>query len=238
MAGDETADLRAEFQVADLAVLEEPHQTVGIVFENIGVGGEQASVPGDEPVEFLAVFFAECQERADAGFGAGFLLDLEGLHQGGGVLIDVARVAVVVAHERLGAAQDVALRVVEGGGDDSLQLEGELVGGLARVVVELVADAVEEIVGFLDFLESGGGEKFFLHEILKSRAAGFDAGDPLDVMIVAHAATALLDVGLLEENGAGVFLVAAPEVFPAKVEKGGLPLANALLGEAGLELGE
>ena len=130
-------------------------------------GGKQAAVAGDEAVEFLAAFFAEGEERADAGFGAGILLDLERLHQRGGVLIEVAGVAVVIPHEGLGAAQDVALRVVEGGGDHALELERELVGGLVGVVVELVADAVEEIVGFLDLLVGGGGEEFVFDEVFE-----------------------------------------------------------------------
>jgi hypothetical protein len=55
-------------------------------------------------------------------------------------------------------------------------------------------------------------------------------------MIVAHAAAAFFDVRLLEENGAGVFFVTAAKVFPAEVKKFGLPFADALFGEAGLEL--
>ncbi len=170
--------------------------------------------------------------------GLRILFDLEGFHQRGGVLIDMARVAVIIAHEGLGAAQDVALRIGEGGGHHALELEGELVGALVGVVVEFVADAVEEIVGFLDFAARGGGEQLAFDEVLESGAAAFDPGDPLDAVIVAHAAAAFLDVGFLQENGVGIFLMAAAQVLAAEFEKGRLSLVDAFLGEAGLEIAE
>jgi hypothetical protein len=70
------------------------------------------------------------------------------------VPVEVAGVAVVVPHERLGAAQDAALRVFKSGGDDALELEREDVRSLARVIMELVADVHEEVVCLADFLKS------------------------------------------------------------------------------------
>lgn len=104
VGGDEAADLWAEFEVAELAVLEEAEKSRWIVFENIWAGGKQESVASDEAVEFFAAFFPEGKEGAEAVFRAVVLLDLESLHQGGGVAVEVAGVAVVVAHEGLGAA--------------------------------------------------------------------------------------------------------------------------------------
>ena len=40
VAGDEAADLRAELEVADLAMLEEPHQAAGVFLENVLVRRE------------------------------------------------------------------------------------------------------------------------------------------------------------------------------------------------------
>jgi len=152
----EFANGRAQVQAAELAMLEQPHHPAGILLENVGVGGINPSFPGDEAIEFLALFLAECQERSDAGVSLVFLLDLEALHQRAGMLIDIAGVPVVVPHEGLGAAEDAFLGIGESGGDDALQLESELVGGLVRMIVQLVADAVEEIVGFLEFAVGGG----------------------------------------------------------------------------------
>ena len=59
---DEAADLRAEFEVAKLAVLEEPHESMWILAENVTVGGEESAVAGDEAVEFFAAFFAKGKE--------------------------------------------------------------------------------------------------------------------------------------------------------------------------------
>ena len=122
------------------------------------MGGKKPAVAGNETIEFLAAFFAEGEELANAGIRARILFELEGLHQRSRVLIDVAGVAVVIPHEGLGDAQDVALRVVVSGGDDALKLKRELIGGFAAVVVQLVANAVDEVVGGLEFAECGGGE--------------------------------------------------------------------------------
>ena len=59
---DEAADLRAELEVAKLAMLEEPHEPVRVLAENFAMGGEKAAIAGDEAVEFLAAFFAEGEE--------------------------------------------------------------------------------------------------------------------------------------------------------------------------------
>ena len=155
---DEAADLRAELEVAKLAMLEEPHESMRVLAENFAMGGEKSAIAGDEAVEFFSAFFAEGEERANAGIRARILFELEGLHQRGRVLVDVAGVAVVIPHEGLGATQDVALRVVEGGSDDALELEGELIGGFAAVVVQLVANAMDEVEGGLELAECGCGE--------------------------------------------------------------------------------
>ena len=80
VCGDEAADLRAEFEVAELAVLEEAEEARRIVLEDVGIGGEEHSVTGDEAVEFLAAFFSESEEGAEAVFRAVILFDLESFH--------------------------------------------------------------------------------------------------------------------------------------------------------------
>lgn len=99
--------------------------------------------------------------------------------------VDVAGVAVVVSHEGFCATKDAALGVVKGGGDDALELEGEDVCGFPGVEVELVADAHEEVVGLLDFFEGVCGDEAFVDEVFEASGAGFDVGDPEDVLIVA-----------------------------------------------------
>lgn len=147
-------------------------------------------------------------------------------------MIEVPGVAVVVAHEGLGAAEDGALGVAELGGDDALEAEGELIAGAAGLVVEFVTDVVEEVVGVFDFAVGGGGEEACFDEFAEVGATAFDVGDPEEVMVVAEAAAALLDVGFLEEDGAGVFLVAVAEVLAAEFEERFLVFLEAVAEEA------
>ena len=154
------------------------------------------------------------------------------------MLIDVAGVAVVIPHECLGAAQDVALRVVEGGGDDALELEGELIGGFAAVVVQLVANAVDEVVCGFEFAECGDGEQLAFDEVLETTAAALHAGDPLDALVIAQAAAAFLHIRFLQEDRVRVFFMSAAHVLAAQFEESRLAFVDAFLGEAGLKISE
>ena len=146
--------------------------------------------------------------------------------------------AVVVPHEGLGLAQDAALRVAEFGGDHALKPERELVVFAAGLVVEFVADAVEEIVGGFDVAQRGGGEQSVIDQLAQVGAAAFHPGDPADVVVVAHPAAAFFHVRFLEEDGLGKFLVSAAQVLAAEFEKGRLALGEAVLVESLLELGK
>ena len=232
MLRDKSADLRAELEVAQLAMLKEPHEAVRVLTKNFAMGGKKPAVAGNETIEFLAVFFAEGEKRADAVFGTRILLELEGFHQRGRVLIDVAGVAVVVPHERLGAAQDVALRVVESGGDDALKLKRELIGGFAAMVVEFVADAVDEVEGGLKLTKGSGREQLAFDKILEPAAAAFHARNPLDALVIAQSAAAFLHIWLLQENRVRVLFMSAAHVLAAQFEKGLLALVDAFFGEA------
>ena len=147
-------------------MLEHPHHAVRILGENFRVRGIDPAFARDEAVELLALLFPKREERTQARFLARFLLDLESFHQRGRVPVEVARVAVVIPHEGLGRPQDALLRIGESGGDHALELERELVRGLAGVIVQLVADAVEEIVSRLDFAMGARGNEFRIDELL------------------------------------------------------------------------
>ncbi len=235
VGGDEAAHLWGEAEVAELGVLEEAHEAVGVFLEDVLVGGVDAAAACDEVVEFLAFFSTEGEEGCEAGFGDGFLLDLEGFHDGVGMAVEVAGVAVVVAHEGLGAAEHVFFRVAEGGGDDALEEEGEDVRGFSGVIVEFVADAEEEVVGFFDFAEGVGGDDAFVGEFAEVVGAGFDACDPEDVLVVAEAAAGFFYVGFLEEDGVGGFFVSCGEVLAACFEEGVVAFSEAVFVEGGEE---
>jgi len=81
------------------------------------------------------------------------VLEFEDFENGFGVVVNVAGVGVVVAHEGFDAAEDGFFRVVELIGEDALEAEGEDVVPFV-VVVEGVANPVEEIEGVLEFTAS------------------------------------------------------------------------------------
>jgi len=90
----------------------------------------------------------------------------------------MAGVAIIIPHERLHPAEDVTLGVFEGGGDDALELEGELIGRFPGVIVKLVADAVDEIISGLDFIAGVRGDDAVLDEGCQVGAAAFDPCHP------------------------------------------------------------
>ena len=145
--------------------------------------------------------------------------------------VDRARVAVVIAHECLAAAQDGFLWVVEVGGDNTLESEGEDVTTASAFVVEFVADAVQEVVSSDELAAGAFGDDFSIDEFLEGGEAAFDTCDPEDILVIAQAAAAFLDLRLLKEDGMGVFVVALAQVLAPELEKGLLTFADALLVE-------
>lgn len=154
MACDESSHLRRESEIAQLAMLEQAHHAVRIVFENFLVFRIDPAVASDEAIELLAFFSAEGEEGTQPALGNRVLLDLEGFHDRVGVIVEVASLAVIVPHERFRAAENAAIRIIECGGDDALELEGKNVRGFACMIVKLVSHTHEKVVGLLDFTES------------------------------------------------------------------------------------
>ena len=88
------------------------------------------------------------------------------------------------------------------------------VGALVQVV-QLGADAQEKIVGAVELPALG-----FVEELLLDQAGGglhalLEEADPEQVLVIAQAAAAVLDIGFLQINGAAVLLVALGLVLDA-----------------------
>jgi len=147
-------------------------------------------------------------------------------------------VAVVVAHESLAAAQNVFLRVVEGGGDAALELESETVEGAAVEVMHLGADAQQKVVGLLEGVPLGGAQEFFFDQLRGGVDALRDVGDPEQILVVAQAADAVFHVWLLHEKGAAELLVRLSLAGDAPLDVGVLAARDAIALEAPLELVE
>ena len=126
--------------------------------------------------------------------------------------------------------------VTEGGGDDALEAEGEDVGGFSCLVVELIADAEEEVVGVADLCKSVRGDDAVFCQLIEIAGAGFHARDPEDVLVVAEAAAGFLHVGFLEEDGVGAFFVAGVEIAAACFEEFTLAFRDAVFAETFEEL--
>lgn len=123
-------------------------------------------------------------ESVAEGFG---VLEFEDFEDRLGVVVDGAGVGIVVAHEGFDAAEDGFLGVSEFVGKDALEAEGEDVVPFI-VVIEGVADAVEEVEGVLEFLAGGAGEDAFVDEIVERAGVEFGIGEPLEVVEIAEGA--------------------------------------------------
>ena len=118
---DEIHKLGVELKLPDLRMVEGPHETVGVVVENIPRLGLDAAVANNETVELLG-FLADTKETENALRAC----DRPGLHFLESVFrheINRSGVPVVVAHEGFDLAEDVFLGVVEFNGNAALELE-------------------------------------------------------------------------------------------------------------------
>lgn len=135
-----------------LAVEEKADEAVGVFFKDCFSAGEKAAVSNGVVVEGFRFLFDETEGEFGAETKA-FLfgvLEFEDFEDRFGVVVDVTRVGVVVAHEGLDPTENRFLRVVEFIGEDALEAEGENVVSFV-VVVECVTDAVEEVEGVFEF---------------------------------------------------------------------------------------
>ncbi len=200
-AADQQAEIGGDIDVVLLGQQESPHQAERIGAEEIGVGDVDLSVLQGEDVDFLGLLLEEGPARGhrlDAG---------DPLRHRIADQVEIVRVPVIVAHERLGPPEDVGLGIVLGVGDAALEFEGQLVVAALAQVMHLAAEAEDEIVGGLDLLALAALEQAGFLEAEGVLDSPLELGDPEEVLIVAEAAAAGLDVRLLDEDGAAQLLV-------------------------------
>ena len=148
----------------------------------------------------------------------------------------VARVAVVVAHELLAPSNHGLLGIPQLGADESLEAQGEDVARPSLLtVVELVADSQKKLEGILDRLESHPREPPFLDELLELARLAQNPEHPDQVVVVAQAAAALLHVRLLQMNRVSVFPVPVADIDGALPEVGFFLTAQAVVEKGLLE---
>ena len=125
-AADKIHKLGVEFELADLGVVEGPHEPIGVVIENLARLGFELAISNDEPIEFLRLLSNAKEAENACGAGIG-----NGLHFPEGRLghqVDRPRMAIVIAHEGLDLAENVFWGVAEFIGHPPLELEGEDIG--------------------------------------------------------------------------------------------------------------
>ena len=177
------------------------------------------AVFGEKSVEVLGARGPRGEEALQSALGR-FQLRDHAVDGRLGDALDVARVLVVVAHERLDARQHVFLRIFQTRGDLPLQIKRERIDRTLVDEVHLGADAQEKVISFLEQLAFALAEKFFLDELGRGVGPGAHGADPQQVLVIAQAAHAVFDVRLLHGNDAAVLLVQFPLVDQAPREVG------------------
>jgi hypothetical protein len=187
-----------------LAVAKHAEEAHGIVEEDVGCFGGEFTAAHDETVDAFRALEAAGEQAFAEGQAGGRRVapDAEGeafldepRHAE-----DRLRGAVVVLHEVLDAREHLGLAVTEPLGDLGLEIEVHGVGRARAGEVELVAHAEEKIVGAAEGREVVGAHVVLVGEVGEGGVAEFHAGHPGGVLVVAQAADAVLDVGLLVKH--------------------------------------
>jgi hypothetical protein len=147
-------------------------------------------------------------------------------------------VVVILAHEGLDAPQDRSVLVAEAVRDLALQPQGEDVPRALLLVMQFRADAQQLVVRAVELLALGGGQHAGLDEVLHGAEAALHPAEPDQVLVIAQAAAAALDVRFLQEDGVARLGVAVGLVGHAPLEEFLLVAVHAAAGEDFLELGE
>ena len=234
-AADERGEIDVRRAAELLAVAEDADEADGVLLEDVRVLGGEFAATQEEAVEALGAVGAageeEVLERANDA-RAGGDGEREALLDDLGDAVNGLRVAVVVLHERLDALEQDLLRVAEVGGEAGLRLEVEHIRRMLAHVMELVAHAEQEVVAALEGAQLGRLQVVLLLQLVHARDAEADAGHPQGVLVVAQAADAVLDVGLLHEDGVAVLRAAAGLVGEARGD-----VALGVVGEVVLAVG-
>ena len=224
---DEIHKLGVELKLPNLRMVEGPHETVGVVVENIPRLGFDAAVANNETVELLG-FLADTKEAENALRAC----DRPGLHFLEGVFrheINRSGMAIVVAHEGLDLAENIFLGVAEFIGDAALELKRQDIGRASVDVLHGGAGAQHEVVAFFEAAPVSVAEDFGFDELGCGVDAQLELGNPEQALVIAKPAGATLDVRLLHEDRAAVFFAQLGLVGEAPCDVLIGPTAHALL---------
>ena len=216
---DEGGEVDIRCAVELLAMPEDANEPHRVVLEDVRVLGGELAAAQQEAVEPLRALgaadhqqvFQRADEARPRGDGQREAL-LDDFRKG----VNRRRMPVVIVHERLDALQQRRLRVAEVGREPRLHLEVEHVGGVLAHVVQLVPHPEQEMVAALERAQLGRLQVVLFDQFLQPRDAEPHPRHPERVLVVAQAADAVLDVGLLHEDGVAILPPAAGLVVEAR----------------------
>ena len=139
-------------------------------------------------------------ERKEGPFGLRLAAAAKPVAERVAEIVEQRRVLVVVAHERLHPAQDRAVLVAETVRDLPLQPQRQDVAGTLLQVMQLGADAQQEIVGAVELLALGRRQQLRIDESLRVGQPPLHFSDPDQVLVIAQAAAAVLHIRFLEKR--------------------------------------
>ena len=232
-AADEIFELGAEIEMMFLRELEGAHQQLRLVLEDVVVLRMELPAATNEfaEIRLVRLWRAEGSGRANArrslrGTGCELLGDALGHAE------DVARVLVVIAHQRFAAELRRAMRIVQPFRDLLLEVQMQHIGRAAAGVVQVGAHAQQEIVGRFDAALVGFAQPVFADELIGRQRAFLEERDPEQVLVIAQSAAAALHVRLLHVNAVAVLRVARGLVVHPQRDVLALETTDALRAEA------
>ena len=244
---DELREVEIQRGIELLAVAEHPQEAHRVVDEGVGGFGGEFAAAEDEAVEALGAGEARGAQAFAEGIAALAVGAAAADAEGEAVLDEFRdaenglRGAVVVLHEMLHPGEHFDFGVAEVLRDAGLQIQAHDIRGAGAHEVEVVAHAQEKVVAAAEGREVVGAQVVLHGEFVDAGDAELHPGHPDGVLVVAQAADAVLDVGLLVENGVGVFRAAARLVVEAHGDVALRVLAHVVaavsLGKRVVELG-
>ena len=199
---------------------EDADEPLRVLGKDVFRGGADETAPDDEAVHDVRLAaHRRLDEVAEGEFPlAGVLGDL--VLQVGREALDALAVAVIVPHEGLDAAGGVAVAVTEIPGHRHLLVEVQQVRRAGTLQVQFRAHAQKKVVRRGEFLLLRRIQIPDVGEVVHRVDAEPQARHPDGVVVVAHAADAVLDVGFLQKEGVAVLVVALLFLLDACVEVG------------------
>ena len=236
IVADDLGQVGMQLQPPLLGVEKNAHQPAGLLPEDARRGGVNLALHKLEAIHDLLLLGEPIAEKT-AEIRQPLRRGQQGqppLH-GAGDQIDVAGVLVEFPHELLQALARGAVGVAEVVGHGGLHAFGEDIHGPFRVVMQFVAGAQEKVIGGFELTALGGADQFARLQLRRGAGAVFEKSHPVQVLKIAQAAAAVLDVRLLHGRGVAILGMTRRLVLHAQVDVFRLVPGHALVEDLLLE---